>query len=104
MQIELYHLETCPYCRKVRAAIDSHGLGGFVEEHEVRQDAGALDRVEQLTGATTVPVLVVDGDPITESQRIIQWLEGNENAIRSRAAPGLSTREFEQGSAGVKRA
>ena len=104
MQIELYHLEACPHCRKVRAAIDSHGLGGFIDEHEVRQEADALRRVEQLTGATAVPVMVVDGDPITESSRIVEWLEANEAAIRSRGAPGLSTREFEQGSAGVKRA
>jgi glutaredoxin len=97
MHIELYHLEACPYCRKVRAAIDSHGLGAFVDEHEVRQDPGALARVEQLSGATTVPVLVVDGDPIAGSDRIIQWLEANEAPIRSQGAPGLSTREFEQG-------
>jgi len=97
MHIELYHLEACPHCRKVRAAIDSHGLGAFVEEHEVRQDAAALQRVEQLTGATTVPVLVVDGEPIAGSDKIVQWLEANEAPIRSQGAPGLSTREFEQG-------
>lgn len=96
MQIELYHLEACPHCRKVRAAIDSHGLGAFVDEHEVRQQPDALARVEQLTGATTVPVLVVDGDAIAGSEQIVEWLEANEAAIRSQGAPGLSTREFEQ--------
>ena len=97
MQIELYHLEGCPHCRKVHAAIDSHGLGAFVDEHEVRQDPDALQRVEKLTGAGTVPVLVVDGDPIAGSDQIVEWLEANEAAIRSQGAPGLSTREFEQG-------
>jgi glutaredoxin len=97
MHIELYHLEACPHCRKVRAAIDSHGLGAFVEEHEVRQEPEAAERVQDLTGAGTVPDLVVDGEPIAGSDQIVQWLEANEAPIRSQGAPGLSTREFEQG-------
>jgi glutaredoxin len=74
MTLELYHLQSCPYCRKVRDYIESRGLRPAVQYHEVSQEGGAQERVVQLTGDTKVPVLVVDGNAIPGSNAIIDWL------------------------------
>ncbi len=53
-----------------------HGLGvgpGFLQ---VKTEGRA--EVEELTGSTTVPVLVTDsGETITDSKRIVAWAEAN---------------------------
>jgi glutaredoxin len=77
MTLELYHLQACPYCRKVRDYIETHGLRPAVQYHEVSEEAGAAERVEALTGDSKVPVLVVDGKAIPGSTVIIDWLSTN---------------------------
>jgi glutaredoxin 3 len=74
MNLELYHLQMCPYCRKVRDYIESRGLKPAVQYHEVSDERGAAERVEALTGDSKVPVLVVDGKAIAGSNTIIDWL------------------------------
>src|SRR3954470_18800591 len=74
MTYELYHLQACPYCRKVREYVESHGMRPAVQYHEVSEEAGAAERVEALTGDSKVPVLVVDGKAIPGSNAIIEWL------------------------------
>lgn len=74
MDLELYHLNACPYCRKVRDYIESRGLKPAVRYHEVAEEPGARDRVSALTGDTKVPVLVVDGKAVPGSSTILEWL------------------------------
>ena len=74
MTLELHHLQACPYCRKVRDYIESHGLRPSVQYHEVSEDPEAAARVQELTGDSKVPVLVVDGKAIPGSNAIIEWL------------------------------
>jgi len=74
MDLELYHLHACPYCRKVRDYIESHGLKPAVRYHEVSEEPSARDRVVALTGDTKVPVLVVDGKAVPGSNAILEWL------------------------------
>ena len=75
MTLDLYHLQGCPYCRKVRDYIESQGLKPEVRYHEVSEEEGARDRVVSLTGDTQVPVLVIDGErPVANSNTIIEWL------------------------------
>ena len=53
-----------------------HGLGVGPSLLQVKT-AGRAE-VEELTGSTTVPVLVTDsGETITESKRIVAWAEAN---------------------------
>jgi glutaredoxin 3 len=77
MTLELYHLQGCPYCRKVRDYIEGRGMRPEVQYHEVSEEPGAADRVEALTGDSKVPVLVVDGKPIAGSNVIIEWLQAH---------------------------
>ena len=87
MDAKLYHLEGCPYCRRVRDFIDHRGLGDHVEYLEVSQDPDALDRLVQLTGRSQVPVLEVDDDVIIGSDVIIDWLDENAAALAGLRQP-----------------
>jgi glutaredoxin 3 len=88
MRLELYHLQTCPYCAKVRAFIEAHGLKDAITYYEVSSDPEAVERLVQLTGQTGVPVLVIDGEPLIGSDQIIEWLAENEEDIKAEMAAG----------------
>jgi glutaredoxin 3 len=77
MKIELYHFESCPYCRKVRNYIEQIGVKSQVEYHDILKDQKAHDRLMALNDDEQVPCLVVDGKPILESDDIIAWLREN---------------------------
>jgi glutathione S-transferase len=96
MDAKLYHLEGCPYCRRVRAFVAQRDLETYVEYLEVSQDDDALERLVQLTGRTQVPVLEVEGDAIVGSDVIIDWLDENAGSLsrgRSRAVHAQQPRE-----------
>jgi glutaredoxin len=67
----------CP-CGRVARELDHHGI----ERDEIRLGSGRKHRVEveDLTGQRHVPVLVIDGEAIADSRRIVEHL-------RWRAAP-----------------
>jgi glutaredoxin len=81
MDAKLYHLESCPYCRRVRDFISHRGLAAFVEYHEVSRGPEALRRLVQMTGRMQVPVLEADGEAIVGSDVIIDWLDENAVAL-----------------------
>jgi glutathione S-transferase len=62
----------CP-CGKVARALRREGI----EFHEVfvPQRRSRRPEVEALTDQRRVPVLVIDGDPICDSRRIVEHLE-----------------------------
>jgi glutathione S-transferase len=74
--LELYELEGCPYCAKVKRKLDELGLE--YESHMVPSSHDDRDEVEAVSGQTGVPVLVdhdqgVEGMP--ESDDIVAYLE-----------------------------
>lgn len=76
--LALYHLETCPFCLMVRAAIDKLGID--VELRSITQDPDYYDDLVEARGRATVPVLRItspDGDErwMPESRDIISYLE-----------------------------
>jgi glutaredoxin 3 len=77
MNLELYHRWTCPYSAKVRAEIGRLELEDQIQFHEIGEDEGAAERLQQLTGKTQVPCLVVDGEPMLESNDIVHWFNDN---------------------------
>jgi glutaredoxin len=84
MDAKLYHLEHCPYCRRVRAFIAQRALEPHAESHDVAHEPAALERLVELTGRTQVPVLEVDGEPIVGADVIIDWLDENAVALSGR--------------------
>jgi glutathione S-transferase len=74
--LELYELEGCPYCAKVKTKLDELGLE--YESHMVPRAHSERTEVEEVSGQTGVPVLVdrdngVEGMP--ESDDIVAYLE-----------------------------
>ena len=76
-KLELYHFESCPYCAKVRRFIESSGLKSKITYFDTRLDSAAHGRLEKMTGDDQVPCLVIDGEPMLESDDIIAWLKSN---------------------------
>ncbi len=63
--VKVYALSTCPYCHQARAFLDEHAVPYDVVEvdkltGQVRQDT--IDEVKRLSGGTSFPVVVVDGE------------------------------------------
>ncbi len=77
MKLELYHFESCPYCKKVRHFIETNGLKSKIIYHDTRKDAEALERLMRMNDDEQVPCLVIDGKPLLESDDIIEWLREN---------------------------
>lgn len=77
-QLALYQFASCPFCVRVRQAIDR--LGVEVELRDVRRDPERLRELVQATGRTTVPCLRIEGPGgqvrwMHESAEIVRWLE-----------------------------
>ncbi len=62
----------CP-CGRVARALRREGVA--FEEVRVPQRRRERPEVEALTGQQRVPVLVIDGDAICDSRRIMEYLE-----------------------------
>jgi glutathione S-transferase len=62
----------CP-CGSVARALDREGIA--YEEVRVPQRRARRPEVEALTGQQRVPVLVIDGEAICDSRRIVEHLE-----------------------------
>ena len=71
----LYHFEACPYCAKVRNAASELGL--TLEMRDTRENNDYREELISLTGKTQVPCLVIDGEPMHESDDIIDYLKEN---------------------------
>jgi len=74
--LELYELEGCPYCQKVKRKLADLDLE--YDSHMVPSAHSERDEVEAVSGQTGVPVLVdtehgIEGMP--ESDDIVEYLE-----------------------------
>jgi glutathione S-transferase len=74
--LELYELEGCPYCAKVKRKLDELELE--YDSHMVARSHDERTEVEAVSGQTGVPVLVdpehgIEGMP--ESDDIVAYLE-----------------------------
>ena len=75
-KLELYELEGCPYCAKVKQKLDELDLA--YESHMVPASHAERDEVKAISGQTGVPVLVDPDhgvDAMPESDDIVAYLE-----------------------------
>ena len=72
----LYYYPTCPYCRKVTRFIDKNDLDQ-IELKNINQDDEAEAELIEIGGKRQVPCLFIDGEPLYESDDIINWLKSN---------------------------
>lgn len=74
--LELYELEGCPYCAKVKNKLDELGLE--YESHMVPRSHAERTEVEAVSGQTGVPVLVDEDhgvEGMSESDDIVAYLD-----------------------------
>ena len=73
MTATLYQYELSPFCDKVRRVLNLKGIAYRT------QDISILDtlrgRLKKLSPTAKVPVLVIDGETLSDSTDIIHWLE-----------------------------
>ena len=76
MKLELYKMDTCPFCRKVFRAIEELGRTD-IEMHDINRSMEDRERLVRDGGKLQVPCLFIDGKPMYESDDIIEWLRGS---------------------------
>ncbi|HEY5516863.1 MAG TPA: glutaredoxin family protein [Coriobacteriia bacterium] len=66
-QIKVFALSTCPYCKQARAFLDESGVAYDVVEVDKltgQERTDAIEEVKTLSGGTSFPVLVMDGEVV----------------------------------------
>jgi glutathione S-transferase len=74
----------CP-CGKVARALKRDAVS--YDQVVVPQRRSRRPEVEALTGQRRVPVLVIDGEAICDSRRIVEYLEFRRSSAGARQAP-----------------
>lgn len=68
----LYYKPSCPYCQKVLAVCQARDI--TLPLRDVQADPEALATLIQVGGKKQVPCLFIDGNPLYESDAIIEYL------------------------------
>ena len=76
MKLELFKMDTCPFCRKVFRGIEEMGRSD-IEMHDINSSAEERERLIREGGKLQVPCLFIDGKPLYESDDILEWLRAN---------------------------
>ncbi|ADO77401.1 glutaredoxin family protein [Halanaerobium praevalens] len=74
--LSLYYFPSCPYCRRVLDFIEENELEN-IELKNIRKDKAAKDKLIEVGGKSQVPCLLIDDEPLYESNDIINWLQNN---------------------------
>jgi glutaredoxin-like protein NrdH len=73
MQVKVYALSTCPYCRMARQYMDENAVAYDVVEVdklEGQERTDAIDEVKRLSGGTSFPVIVVGDEVIVGFNKV----------------------------------
>lgn len=73
MQVKVYALSTCPYCRLARQYMDENAVAYDVVEVdklEGQERTDVIDEVKNLSGGASFPVVVVDGEVIVGFNKV----------------------------------
>lgn len=73
-QYVLYAMEGCPFCRKVHRFMEANGIEN-VEVKDIHADPANEDYLIEHGGKDQVPCLFIDGQPLYESETIIQYFK-----------------------------
>jgi len=73
MQVKVFALSTCPYCRMAREYMDeNHVAFEVLEVDKLEGDArsAAVEEVKRLSGGTSFPVIVVDDEVVVGFNKV----------------------------------
>jgi glutaredoxin-related protein len=76
MQLELYFYNECGFSQSVLNCVTNLHCEDKVTRKNIRENPEYEKELVALCGAKTVPVLVVDGQPICGGEKINQFLVG----------------------------
>ena len=76
MSLELYFYNECGFCQSVLNCMTNLRIEEKVLKKNIRENPEYEKELIALTGAKTVPVLVMDGKPMSGSEQINQFLVG----------------------------
>ena len=81
MDIKLYALSTCPYCRMTRKYLDGEGVDYQLTEVDLLEGderEAAIAEVQRVSGGKSFPVVVIDDEVIVgfNKKRMKQLLNG----------------------------
>jgi glutaredoxin len=74
MALELYFYNQCGFCQSVLNCMINLGIEDKITKKNIRENADYEKELIALAGAKTVPVLVIDGTPMSGSEEINQFL------------------------------
>ena len=73
--LRLYYFDDCPYCNKVRKYMKENSIE--VEMIDIYADSKNKEELVEIGGKYQVPMLLIEGEPLYESDDIIEWFRGN---------------------------
>ena len=76
MALELYFYNECGYSQTVLNCITNSHIEDKITRKNIRENPEYENELIGLTGAKTVPVLVIDGKPLPGSEEINRFLVG----------------------------
>ncbi|SEH47755.1 MULTISPECIES: glutaredoxin family protein [Atopobiaceae] len=74
-ELVLYYKPTCPFCAKVLDFMEEDGIE--LPLRNILTDDAALKTLIEVGGKKQVPCLFIDGEPLYESNDIIDYLRAN---------------------------
>ena len=74
-ELVLYYKPTCPFCAKVLDFMEEDGIE--LPLRNILTDDAALKTLIEVGGKKRVPCLFIDGEPLYESNDIIDYLRAN---------------------------
>lgn len=74
-ELKFYYKPTCPFCKKVMQYMDKNNIK--VEMLDIKADPKNQKDLIEIGGIDQVPMLLIDGKPLYESNDIIQWFKDN---------------------------
>lgn len=72
-EIDLYFKVRCPYSQKVIRYLNQAGLA--VTMKDIGRDEQVRDQLIELSGKAQVPCLLINGQPLLDSDAIIEFLD-----------------------------
>jgi glutaredoxin len=72
-ELVLYYKPTCPFCKKVLAFMEEDGID--LPLRDIVADEDARQTLVEAGGKQQVPCLFIGGEPLYESDDIIQYLK-----------------------------
>ncbi|NLX62273.1 MAG: glutaredoxin [Tissierellia bacterium] len=73
--LKLFYFDECPFCKKVIQYMKRNNIE--VEMANIHADPKNKEELIELGGKEQVPMLLIDGKPLYESNDIIKWLKEN---------------------------